>query len=37
MIDITYVATGEGRLYMAGVKDVFTCELVGYAMDERMT
>lgn len=35
--DITYVATGEGWLYVAGVKDVFTCELVGYAMDERMT
>jgi transposase InsO family protein len=35
--DITYVATGEGWLYLAGVKDVFTCELVGYAMDERMT
>lgn len=37
MIDITYLATGEGRLYLAGVKDVLTCELVGYAMDERMT
>lgn len=35
--DITYVATGEGWLYLAGVKDVFTCELVGYAMGERMT
>ena len=35
--DITYVATGEGWLYLAGIKDVFTCELVGYAMDERMT
>lgn len=21
---------------MAGIKDVFTCELVGYTMDERM-
>jgi transposase InsO family protein len=30
--DITYVATEEGWLYSAGVKDVFTCELVGYAM-----
>ncbi len=35
--DITYVATGEGLLYLAGIKDVFTCELVGYAMGERMT
>jgi putative transposase len=35
--DITYIATGQGWLYLAGVKDVFTCELVGYAMGERMT
>jgi len=35
--DITYVHTDEGWLYLAGVKDVFTCELVGYAMAERMT
>jgi transposase InsO family protein len=35
--DITYIPTGEGWLYLAGVKDVFTCELVGYAMAERMT
>lgn len=35
--DITYVPTGEGWLYLAGVKDVFTCEIVGYAMGERMT
>jgi putative transposase len=35
--DITYVATGKGWLYLAGIKDVFTCELVGYAMGERMT
>lgn len=35
--DITYIATGEGWLYLAGVKDVFTCEIVGYAMGERMT
>ena len=30
--DITDISTGEGWLYLAGVKDVFTCELVGYAM-----
>jgi len=35
--DITYIPTGEGWLYLAGVKDVFTCEIVGYSMDERMT
>jgi transposase InsO family protein len=35
--DITYVATGEGWLYLAGIKDLFTCEIVGYAMSERMT
>jgi putative transposase len=35
--DITYITTGEGWLYLAGIKDVFTCELVGYAMDQRMT
>ena len=35
--DITYIPTGEGWLYLAGVKDVFTCEIVGYAMGERMT
>lgn len=35
--DITYIPTGEGWLYLAGVKDLFTCEIVGYSMDERMT
>jgi len=35
--DITYIPTGEGWLYLAGVKDPFTCEMVGYAMGERMT
>lgn len=35
--DITYVATDEGWLSLAGLKDVFTCEIVGYAMGERMT
>ncbi len=36
-VDITYVQTGEGWLYLAGVKDQFTGEIVGYAMGERMT
>ena len=35
--DITYVSTDEGWLYLAGIKDVFTCEMVGYAMGSRMT
>ena len=35
--DITYVATDEGWLYLAGHKDLFTGEIVGYAMGERLT
>jgi hypothetical protein len=35
--DITYVATDEGWLYLAGVKDLYSCEIVGYAVDEHMT
>ena len=35
--DITYVPTGEGWLYLAGHKDLFTGEIVGYAMGERLT
>ncbi len=35
--DITYVPTAEGWLYLAGIKDLFTCEIVGYAMAARMT
>ena len=34
--DITYVATDEGWLYLAGIKDLFNGELVGYAMSDRM-
>jgi putative transposase len=37
LTDITYVPTGEGWLYLAGHKDLFTGEIVGYAMGERMT
>jgi len=37
LTDITYIPTGEGWLYLAGHKDLFTGELVGYAMGERMT
>jgi len=35
--DITYVWTDEGWLYLAGVKDLATRELIGYAMGSRMT
>lgn len=35
--DITYVPTAEGWLYLAGIKDLHTCEVVGHAMDARMT
>jgi putative transposase len=35
--DITYIATNEGWLYLAGHKDIFTGEIVGYAMSNRMT
>jgi transposase InsO family protein len=35
--DITYIPTEEGWLYLAGHKDVFTGEIVGYAMGPRMT
>lgn len=34
--DITYIPTAEGWLYLAGHKDLFTGEVVGYAMGERM-
>jgi putative transposase len=37
LTDITYIATNEGWLYVAGVKDLFSGEVVGYAMSERMT
>jgi len=35
--DITYVDTEEGWLYLAGHRDLFHGELVGYSMDARMT
>lgn len=37
MTDLTYIATDEGWLYLAGIKDLCICEIVGYAMDARMT
>jgi len=35
--EITYIATEEGWLYLAGIKDLYTCEVVGHAMGARMT
>ena len=35
--DLTYIPTGEGWLYLAGVKDFASREIVGYAMGSRMT
>ena len=35
--DLTYVPTAEGWLYLTGIKDLFTCEVVGHAMEARMT
>lgn len=35
--DITYILTDEGWLYLAGHKDLFTGEIVGYAMGSRIT
>jgi putative transposase len=37
LTDLTYIPTGEGWLYLAGHKDLFTGEIVGYVMGERMT
>jgi len=35
--DITYIPTDEGWLFLAAIKDLYTCEIVGWAMDSRMT
>lgn len=35
--DITYIPTDEGWLYLAGHKDIFAKDIVGYAMSDRMT
>ena len=36
-VDITYVQTGEGWLYVAGVLDLFSRKIVGWAMADHMT
>lgn len=35
--DITYIRTREGWLYLAGIKDACTKEIVGYAFSRQMT
>jgi len=35
--DITYIRTLEGWLYLAGIKDLCTKEIVGYSLSERMS
>lgn len=35
--DITYVATGEGWLYLASVMDLYSRKIVGWHMSDRMT
>ena len=37
MGDITYLATGEGWLYLAVLIDLYFRKVVGWAMSERMT
>ena len=36
LVDITAIDTDEGSLYLAGVLDLFSRRLVGWAMDEHM-
>jgi putative transposase len=36
-VDITYIQTYEGWLYLAGVIDLFGRKLIGYSMDKNMT
>ena len=37
LTDLPYIPTDEGWLYLVGIKDRYTCEIVGYALGERMT
>ena len=37
LTDITYIATGEGWLYLAAVLDLHARRIVGWAMSDRMT
>lgn len=35
--DITYIWTSEGWLYLAALKDLYTKQVIGYSLNERMT
>ena len=35
--NITYLATGEGWLYLAVLIDLYSRKVIGWAMSERMT
>lgn len=35
--DITYIWTSEGLLYLTGVEDLYTKEVVGYSINKQMT
>jgi transposase InsO family protein len=37
LVDITYIATREGWLYLAGVLDTYSRRIVGWSMRERLT
>ena len=37
LADITYIATGEGWLYLAAILDLYARRIVGWAMSDRMT
>ena len=36
MADITYIETQEGWLYLAGILDLYSRKIVGWAMSERI-
>ncbi|GLV87864.1 hypothetical protein Slala03_75530 [Streptomyces lavendulae subsp. lavendulae] len=36
LADITEHATGDGKLYLCAIKDVFSNRIVGYSIDARM-
>ena len=37
LVDITYLATREGWLYLAGVLDTYSRRIIGWSMSERLT
>lgn len=37
LCDITYIATHEGWLYLAGIQDAFSRRIVGWSMGDRLT